>query len=79
MQATLNMAKLLIVVSKGTSPGAGALSSILFMMVLSHNRFASYTYQKLDIPKQVTFQDSALLCVLQRSRRQYKSPGRSKF
>ena len=48
-------------VSKGTLPGASAISNIPFMTDLSHNGLASGIYQKPYIPKQVTFQDSALL------------------
>ena len=95
----MNMAKGLMAVSKGTSSGANAISNIPFMAISSHDVLASDMYQKPDIPKQVTFQDSALLKDLQkinnklksldkdlydlraekngRSRRQYKSPGRS--
>ena len=101
MQATLNMAKRLMAVSKGPSPVASAISNIPFMVASSHNGLASGNYQKPDIPKQVTFQDSALLSGLQkinkklkgldndlyalraerneRSRREYKSPGRQKL
>ena len=55
------MAKRLMAVSKGTSPGASDISNIPFMSASSHDRLASGIYQKPDIPKQVTFQDSALL------------------
>ena len=58
MQATLNMTKRLIAVSKGPSPGASAISNTPFMV-------ASSVYQEPDIHKQVTFQDSALLSGLQ--------------
>ena len=57
MQATLNMAKRLIAVSKGTSPGASAISNIPFMVASNHDRLNSGIYQKPDIAKQVTFQD----------------------
>ena len=67
MQATLNMAKRLMAVSKGISPGASAISNIPFMVASSHDGFASGIYQKHDIPKQVTFQDSALQIVCKRS------------
>ena len=101
MQATLNMAKRLMAVSKGTSPGASAMSNIPFMAASSHDGLALGIFQKSVIPKQETFQDSALLSGLQkinkklksldndlyatkaekndRSRREYKSPGRQKF
>ena len=101
MQATLNMAKRLMAVSKGTSPGASAISNIPFMVASNHDGLNSGIYQKPDIAKQVTFQDSALLSGLQkinkklksldndlyalrterneRSRREYKSPGRQRF
>ena len=101
MQATLNMAKRLMVVTKGPSPGASAISNIPFMVASSHDGLPSGIYQKPDISKQVTFQDSALLSGLQkinkklksldndlyamrterneRSRREYKSPGRQRF
>ena len=101
MQPILNMAKRLIAVSKGTSPGAIAISNVPFMTASSHDGLTSGIYQKPDISKQVTFQDSALLSGLQkinkklksldnslyalraerneRSRREYKSPGRQKF
>ena len=46
MQATLNMAKRLMAVSKGTIP---------FMATSSHDRLTSCIYQRPDIPKQVTF------------------------
>ena len=101
IQATLNMAKRLMAVSKGPSLGASAISNIPFMVASSHDGLASSVYQKPDIPKQVTFQYSALLSGLQkinkklksvdnglytlmaerneRSRREYKLPGREKF
>ena len=101
MQATLNMAKRLMAVSKGSSPGANAISNIPFMVASIHDGLPSGIYQKPDISKQVTFQDSALLSGLQkinkklkgldndlyamgterneRSRREYKSPGRQRF
>ena len=104
MQATFTMTKKLMAVCKGPSPGASAISSISsipFMVALSHDGLASDNYQRPDILKQVTFQDSALLSGLQkinkklksvdndlcalraerneRSRREYKSPGRQKF
>ena len=55
MQATLNMAKRLMAVSKGTSPGASTISNIPFMVASSHDGLASGNYQKPDIPKQVTY------------------------
>ena len=60
------MAKRCMGVSKGTSPGASAKSNILFMVASSHDRSVSGMYQKPDILKQVTFQDSALLSGLQK-------------
>ena len=66
MQATLNMAKRLMAVSKGTSPGASAISNIPFMVASNHDGLNSGIYQKPDIAKQVTFQDSALLSGLQK-------------
>ena len=66
MQATLNMAKRLIAVSKGTSPGVSAMSNITFMAASSHDGLVSGIYQKPDISKQVTFEDSALLSGLQK-------------
>ena len=60
------MAKRLMVVSKGTSSGASAISNIPFMAASSHDWSASCMYQKPDIPKQITFQDSALLSGLQK-------------
>ena len=55
MQATLNMAKRLMAVSKGTSPGASAISSIPFMVAPNHDGLNSSIYQKPDLAKQVTF------------------------
>ena len=100
MQATLNMARLMVVL-KGTSPGASALSIIPLMKASHHDGLASGIYQKPDIPKQVTSKDPAYLSGLQkinkklksldndiyalraerneRSRREYKSPGRQTF
>ena len=100
MQVTLNMAKRLMAVFKGSSPDASAKSNIPFMVASNHDGLAS-GYQKSDISKLVTFQDSALLSGLQkinkqlksldnnlyamraerneRSRREYKSPGRQTF
>ena len=101
MPATLNIAKRLMAVSNGPSPGASANSNIPFMVASSHDGLTSGIYQEPDIHKQVTFQDSALLSGLQkinkklnsldndlyvlraerneRSRREYKSPGRQKL
>ena len=56
----------IIVVSKGTSPGAQSISNIVFMAASNHDRLASDMFQKSDMPKQVTFQDSALLSGLQK-------------
>ena len=49
MQATLNMAKRLMAVSKGPSPGGSAISNIPFMVASNHNGLASGIYQKPDI------------------------------
>ena len=46
MQATLNMAKRLMAVSKGTSPGASAISNIPFMVASNHDGLNSGIYQK---------------------------------
>ena len=51
MQATLNMAKILMAVSKRTSPGASTISNIPFMAALNHDGLALGIYQKPDIPK----------------------------
>ena len=48
-------------VSKGTSPGASVISNIPFMVASTHDGLTSGIYQKPDIAKQVTVQDSALL------------------
>ena len=73
MQATLNMAKRLMAVSKGPSPGASAISNIPFIVASSHDGLASGNYQKLDIPKEATFQDSALLSGPQKINKKLKS------
>ena len=73
MQATLNMAKRLMAVSKGTSPGASAISNIPFMVASNQDGLNSGIYQKPDIAKQVTFQDSALLSGLQKINKKLKS------
>ena len=73
MQATFNMAKRLMAVSKGPSPGASATSNIPFMVASNHDGLASGRYQKPDISKQVTFQDSALLSGLQKINKKLKS------
>ena len=73
MQVTLKMAKRLMAVSKGPSPGASAISNILFMVALNHDGLASCNYQKPNIPKQVTFQDSALPSGLQKINKKLKS------
>ena len=72
MQATLNMAKRLMAVSKGLSPGASAISCIPFMVASSYDGLTS-GYQKPDISKQVTFQDSSLLSGLQKINKKLKS------
>ena len=66
MQAILNMAKRLMAVSKGPSPGSHIASKIPFMAASVHDRLASGIYHQPDICKQVTFQDSALLSGLQK-------------
>ena len=73
MQATLNMAKRLMAVSKGTVPGASAISNIPFMVASNHDGLTSGIYQKPDISKQVTFQDSAVLSGLQKINKKLKS------
>ena len=73
MQVTLNMAKRLMAVSKGSSPGASAISNIPFMVASSHDGLPSGLYQKPDISKHVTFQDSAVLSGLQRINKKLKS------
>ena len=55
MQATLNMAKRLMAVSKGPSPGTSAISNISFMVASSHDGLASGIYQNPDIPKTSDF------------------------
>ena len=67
MQATQNMTKRLMAVSKETSLGATAISNIPFMAASSHDGLASGIYLKPDILEQVTFQDTVLLSGLQRS------------
>ena len=66
------MAKRPMAVSKGTSPGASAISNIPFMVASSYDALASGIYQKSDIPKQLTFQDSALLSGLQKINKKLK-------
>ena len=73
MQATLNMAKRLMAVSKGTSPGASAISNIPFMVASNHDGLTSGIFQKPDISKKVTFQESALLSGLQKINKMLKS------
>ena len=73
MQATLNMAKRPMAVSKGPSPGASAISNVPFMIASSHDGLASGNYQKPDIPKQGTFQVSALLGGLQKINKKLNS------
>ena len=73
MQTTLNITKRLMAVSKGTSPGASAIFTIPFMRASSHDGLASGIYQKPDIPKQVIFQDSALMSGLQKINKRLKS------
>ena len=61
MQATLNMARRQMAVSKGTSLDASAITNIPYMAASGQEGLASSMYQNPDLPKQVTFQDSALL------------------
>ena len=68
MQATLNIA-----IPKRTSTCVSSMSNIPLMVASSHYQLASGIYQKPDIPKQVTFQDSALLSGLQKINRKLKS------
>ena len=72
MQAILNMPKRFMAVSKGSSPGASAISNIPFRVASSHDGLPSGIYQKPDISKQVTFQDSALLSGLQKINKKLK-------
>ena len=60
-------------VSKGSSPGASAISNIPFMVTSNHDGLASGSYQKPDISKQVTFKHSALLSGLQKINKKWKS------
>ena len=46
MQATLNMAKRFMAVSKGTSPGASAISNIPFMVASNHDGLNSVYLSK---------------------------------
>ena len=55
MQATLNMDKRRMAMSKVTSPGASAISNIPFMAASSHDGWALGMYQKPEIPKQGNF------------------------
>ena len=73
MHTTLNMAKRLTAVSKGPSPGANAISDIPFMVASNNDGLASGNYQKPDISKQVTLQESALLSGLQNINKKLKS------
>ena len=47
-------------VSRGMKPGAKEISNIPFMKVLVYEGMAPNMYNKPDMPKQVTFQDSSL-------------------
>ena len=47
MQATFNMAKRPMAVSKGTSPGTSAISNIPFMVPLNQDGLASGMYQNV--------------------------------
>ena len=60
-------------VSKGTSPGASAILIIPFMSASSHDGLVLGIYQDPNIPKQVTFQDSALLSGLWKINKKLKS------
>ena len=73
MQATLNIAKTLMTVSRGTSPYGNAISNIPFMAASSHDGLSSNMYHKPDIPKQVTFQYLAVLSGLQKISKKLKS------
>ena len=53
-------------------PGTNSIPNNPFMAALSHNGMASGTYNTPDISKQVTFQDSALLCGLQKINKMLK-------
>ena len=75
MQATLNIAKRLMVLSKRASPGASAMSNIPFMAASSNDGLESGIYQKPDIHKQDLYASRAEKN--EGSRRQYISPGRS--
>ena len=61
MQATLDISKALMTVSKWTSPDESAISNILFMAPSSHDGLASSMHQKPGISKQEIFQHFALL------------------
>ena len=73
IQAKLNIARRLMAVSKGPSPGASAISNIPFMAASSHDGLASGMYQKPDIPNQATFQDSGLLSGFHKINKEFKS------
>ena len=73
MQVPMNMAKRLMAVSTGPSPGATTMLNIPFMAASSHDGLDSGMYQKHHIPKQVTFQDAALLSGLQKINKKLKS------
>ena len=67
MQATLNMAKRKMAVSKETSQGVNDISNIPFIAASSHDGLASVIYQKNDIHKQVIFKIQLYLVVFKRS------------
>ena len=50
MQATLNMAKRLMAVSKGSSPGASAISNIPFMVASNHDGLLQVSIKNLTYP-----------------------------
>ena len=60
-------------VSKRTSPGANAISNIPFMAASNYDGLTSGVYQRPDIPKQVTFEDSDLLSGLQKINKKLKN------
>ena len=73
MPATLDMAKRLLTLSKGASPGTRAISNIPFMAASIPDGLASGMNHKPKIPKLVTFQDSALLNCLQNFNKKLKT------
>ena len=59
MQTLINLAKRVMSVSDRTSPSASAISNTTLMEASGHDGLASGTYEKPDIPKQISFQDLA--------------------